>query len=128
MIFGSRDPQTLNSDPEPWIVDPEPEGINHGIDLWRVSDKWKRGYLSHGPSACGYIFSLRPEFTPTLAHPHNPILAAFRYSRPEFRLEFLSGTDGACWIAEDLAPEATPDQIDHARRVLTRLAKWKENA
>lgn len=62
----------------------------------------------------------RPEFD----HPVNRILVAFREDAKQPG-ESLAET--AEWYLLDL-PESgnTPDEIDHARRVLTRIANMKE--
>lgn len=59
--------------------------------------------------------------------PVNPILVAFR---AESRLQregigFGMRTQAQLWLQrQDGADDATPEQADHARKVLTRLANW----
>jgi hypothetical protein len=102
MIFASTPPH--NTDPKPYrsgsgIRAAEPNGII-------------RNYRP------------RPEFDQPRAHDANPILVEFRRSSP-FDVADAAAREAA-WLRAPAAPAvaATPAQIDHARRVLIRLAGW----
>lgn len=64
------------------------------------------------------------------AHPANPVLVAFREygeAGAALWLETLNGyssTYDYVDVVDDAIDAATPEQIDHARRVLTRLANF----
>ena len=95
MIFGSRDPATMK---------------------YRWSGGTYSGAEIEGTHAMLYVDQVDP---PTLSHAHNPILAAFRLDGDvsiDWWLTDNLDTWGTLW---------TPDQIEHARRVLTRLASWE---
>ena len=68
-------------------------------------------------------FDPRPEYD----HPVNRVLVAFRQGRfaslDWFLHEYCHDTDSWVWDGTD-AENPTPEEIDHARRVLTRLAGW----
>lgn len=110
-MFSSRPP--FNDDPEPWL------------------DYWERSATQGAP---GDVFAPRPEFDRPQHNPTNPILEAFRdhvatqwVYLPEVSTyaEDVETFDG---LRDDSFIGTTPDQIDHARRVLARLASLtKEN-
>lgn len=102
-------------DPEPWI-----EAIPlmyGGHDLTR--------YPRRGDSRYEWRWAPRREQFDT---PVNPILAEFRAGWPEDRLDDddTLGDYAWRWFDSISQPEArdyyTPEQIEHARKVLTRLA------
>lgn len=109
--FGSRDPATMNTDPAPYVYE---NGDRISVSQY-VND-----------------YDPRDEFTPTLTHEHNPALSAVRDD------EFWGLEDGPFPMEGRIAAQLkyldagfgfeaandgfyTPEQIDHARRVLTRL-------
>lgn len=120
-IFASRTPESMNTDPEPWALrhydgDVRPRG-------WEECQK--RPEWHDRENSLDYL--PRPEFTPKTTHPANPALVEFRYlwsGQPDM----LDIAD--YWVAEQLESDGenapmhdyTPEQVDHARRVLSRLA------
>jgi hypothetical protein len=65
----------------------------------------------------------RMRFEPvTLSHPHNPILDTFRASGGDLNgwLTSITADNGKYWSCHYSRPH-----IDHARRVLTRLANFR---
>lgn len=130
-MFSSRTAESMNRDPKPYLVRGRryPEGTLPYEALFGDSP---------------VSFDPRPEFTPKTAHPANPILVAFREGRVEDApmdkdaLDYLRALSPDQWVyASDQANDelnnadtgaainATPEQIGHARRVLTRLATLK---
>lgn len=133
-IFASIDPASLNADPKPYLTNLGARYANHA------------DAVSHEPRHVGGGWKPRPEFTPATTHPHNPILVAFReyasldnfplagaLAMWQVSLESLDTFGGlVAWDDPDhprhALTTATPEQADHAGRVLTRLAHFtKEN-
>ena len=135
-IFKSRQ---VNLDPEPWVAwgvrypkkagsayyDPRPE-FEPTRDLypWSSADGPARYGSAPYPHATWFWNPRRDEFDT----PVNPILAAFRG-----RLDYQRAVNpvstsrlAEVWLSNvpryGGVPGATPEQIDHAHRVLTRLA------
>ena len=125
-----------------WEVthDPRPEfNVTRDKRPWDVSRsrpsslgqirEWRRFASRAEGEGWGQIveFDPRPEFD----HPVNRILVAFRQGRfaslDWFLHEYCHDTDSWVWDGTN-AENPTPDEIDHARRVLTRLAEWQRPA
>lgn len=141
MIFKSKQ---VNTDPEPYVAngnrypverhrafgvakfDPRPE-----FNVTRDQAPWREPGRHGGRYAEKFgnddIWNPRPEFD----HPVNRILVEFRQGRfaslDWFLHEYCHDTDFWVWDGTD-AENPTPDEIDHARRVLTRLAAWQRPA
>lgn len=104
MMFSSRPP--FNDDPWPWVT---PTGTRGGY-----SEKYAH-IITHKP---------RPEYDRPQHNPTNPILVEYRGCRDEG----LPFTRPEVWAYNLLHPQhrawayATPEQMKHAHRVLTRLA------
>lgn len=109
----------VTRDPEPWALRQA-----NGTDI-RVARR--EDFM---PITVGISFDPRPEFD----HPVNRILSGVREdvansadlghdvrATAEYWLSFSDD-----WDKDGLT--ATPDEIDHARRVLTRLAAWQRPA
>ncbi len=123
MIFASKTPRDLNRDPEPWVTKPQlraefgrPKHHAESIDCY--------AYCVRDP---------RPEFDHVQHNHPNPILLDFRETNgiAELWLEAIEGKDGDVFLAG--VPKAfgaiRAPHIDHARRVLGRLARLtKESA
>jgi hypothetical protein len=78
-----------------------------------------RRYIE-GQETSGWVFDPRPEYSNRV----NPILAEFRRSSP-----WDIAHDAAVelkWLDHPARPvvDATPEHIDHARKVLQKLAAW----
>lgn len=111
-----------NLDPKPWV--------HRGTKL-RTDKPQEWGHLMAGPNdGRAWKHDPRPEFDVQ----DNPILAAFEGHYHEVRAENaeawladMDERDGYGWdavrgtVASDDGTPATPDQIEHARRVLTRI-------
>jgi hypothetical protein len=116
MIYASVDPATL--DPTPWNVDESGGNTAYGS---------RADAEREHPGAVVEWMPLAPATT----HPHNPILVAFRDALATDLYE--SRSIASLWadliesegrIEEPECSDATPEQIDHARRVLARLANF----
>ena len=149
MIFKSKQ---VNTDPKPyrnedsterltaqeaeqdretgWEVthDPRPEfNVTRDPEPCRNEDSAERltAQEAEQDRATGWevTFDPRPEYD----HPVNRVLVAFRQGRfaslDWFLHEYCHDTDSWVWDGTD-AENPTPEEIDHARRVLTRLAGW----
>lgn len=118
--YSSGKHRVVNADPTPWV----------GADGSR-----RARYSRFAPR-----FDPRPEFDRPLTNEANPILGAFRKHREAVREagfeptrvllseldQMVPGRDNIDTSAED--DRVTSDQINHARRILTRLANLtKEN-
>jgi phosphohistidine phosphatase SixA len=121
-IYGSQDPADLATDPLPWMQEDE-----YSHDRTRHAE---RPYYSQNDRILSY-WKPRPEFMPRLAHPHNPILAAFRRRlkyQADVNQPITSSGLASIWISDivrysgSVQLRSSFEQIDHARRVLTRLA------
>jgi len=125
----------------------EPGGFTSGLDPMRVAPNHdpeplvevasgRRVAIGREPARGFWIVSPRPEFDVL----DNPILAAFRadeYRRPTkkrrgldvsqrgLRAQVLADRLGR-GIVPSKAMKSTPEQIDHARRVLTKLAAVRQ--
>lgn len=123
-MFTSREPGQFPRDPEPWVAE-----YDDGTDV--------RHATAEGvPTGVVFRHSPRPEFDT----PVNPILVAFRNSSLTwdwkssvfeigfYHWEVFGGFKA--WNEEDHALHsftvATPEQIEHARKVLTHLARLEE--
>lgn len=107
-----------------WEVthDPRPEfNVTRDPYPWAAKVHHSSRYAANVSNRCDWI--PRPEFD----HPVNRILVAFRQGRfaslDWFLHEYCHDTDSWLWDGTD-AENPTPEEIDHARRVLTRLAGW----
>lgn len=114
MMFSSRPP--FNDDPYPWI---------HTHAGESCLDTGGRFAFNNG---IGNEYAPRPEFCLPNNNPTNPILSGFRAERQKCRTR-----DEQCdllfgWISWLRNPywEWSPEHIEHARRVLTRLARFTE--
>lgn len=114
-MFTSKTPRDLNNDPEPW------RGHFSG-HRWAHEP---RDYVTH--------YEPRPEFDAVQHNEPNPILVAFRERGdaefPESWIAALDARDAFGGFREWDVPQsyfhpltkATTHQVQHARRVLTRL-------
>lgn len=106
MMFSSRTPRDLNHDPLP-SVNP------YDSSRWRDDGGWSE--MRHDP---------RPEFDHVQHNEPNPILVALRgagvHREAYIRGFFASDPEMYSW------PKWSAEHIDHARRVLTRLAHLTE--
>lgn len=117
-IYASRTAESLNSDPLPEV---NPDGTRAAIG---------EGRPTYEPGAFGKMiesvrYDPRPSFTPKTTHPANPVLDWFRSVVDDPKC----GTKSQ--VIEDfltdprfLDEKFTPDQITHARAVLSRLAAF----
>lgn len=116
MMFASKTPRDLNHDPEPWVA---PDGTRRVFSHVEIGIK---------------RFDPRPEFDHVQHNEPNPILVDFRdYAKEHGDSAALARhwtrDDQQWWdvtrstrlISVD-EPVGTPEQEDHARKVLTRLA------
>lgn len=118
----------VTRDPEPWAV-VLTKGHNGHWREWRgIADDWDDALVRAELANPGWVahtggFIPRPEYD----HPVNRVLVAFRQGRfaslDWFLHEYCHDTDSWLWDGTD-AENPTPEEIDHARRVLTRLAGW----
>lgn len=120
MIYSSGKHEKLTADPQPyvdqWDIDRSPDGDPAGFDF----DVW-------------FSYSPRPEFDRPLANPANPVLVEFR---AEAGQHYPFRDDLAWWVLCLNADPSTfrtdgygwsEEHIDHARRVLKRLARLTAN-
>lgn len=117
-IYASKTPRDLNHDPLPFAVKKD-----------RASRNWMNEFR----------FEPRPEFDHVQHHPVNPILADVRRYREERqRLNnpkgwahilrvFMRAADHGQYVTSDWERFTTPEMLDHARKVLTRLAALEES-
>jgi hypothetical protein len=118
-MFASKTPRDLNHDPEPWQAPWPNLRRSESRSPFNVHDRWE-----HKP---------RPEFDHAQHNEPNPILVAFR---EDARVQIEDGMDvidvAVSWIeGESLGDDGVfvgydPDFLDHARKVLTRLARLEE--
>lgn len=116
-MFSSLRP--FNNDPLPFYC----ESGDHRTEGRMVPATAGQGYVTH-PCSHFWKLSRRPEYDLPQHNPTNPILVKFRErSYPvAYWVHRLSKGDLPCGV------EASIEQIDHARRVLTRLTNFtKEN-
>jgi len=92
----------------------------------RDPELWRDAIGLRHPRRMGFEYEWF-EPRPGYDHPVNRILVAFRQGRfaslDWFLHEYCHDTDSWVWDGTD-AENPTPEEIDHARRVLTRLAGW----
>lgn len=127
-MFTSREPGQFPRDPEPWVV--TLTAVRRYNGKWRV---W-RGTAQDWDDACERAEAANPGWTthtaghvlrPKFNTPVNRILVEFRYSvrlgasLASMVQVFLNGHGGV---------DATPAEIEHARKVLTRLAALTEGS
>lgn len=123
MIFSSKTPRDLNHDPKPYVTYANDRRTDVRSAEWDMQ--------SHGEVEYVRSFDPRPEFDHVQHNEPNPILVDFReYARKARSAPWLA----AHWTSSDEtwmdittalsgdAPMGTPEQENHARRVLTRLA------
>ena len=137
MIFKSK---TVNLDPEPWVTPygrTSSEPVNGGdyqprpeFEPTRDPAPWTTDALGNSRAAeggWGKRWSPRREQFDT---PVNRIMVEFREGwshDPTYgAANWLISLDDPTWDVRSVF-DATPAEIDHARRVLTRLANWKDN-
>jgi hypothetical protein len=116
MIFASKTPRDLNHDPEPWV--------NAAPDFERGSEadfeEWQPRH--------GKVFDPRPEFDHAQQNEPNPILTTLRLNSNAPREDGWDARIAALYFLEGVGidnverEQATPEHVEHARRVLTRLA------
>lgn len=101
-MFSSRPP--FNDDPRPYVM--------------HIDGYPSKRYARHHPNVDEY--APRPEFDRPQSNPTNPILAELR--------EGVSADASNDWVATYLAtlPDWEEGEVGHARRVLTRLARFAE--
>lgn len=115
-MFSSKTPRDLNHDPKPYRY-------NNSRDIRRALEDMPVNVVH-------YTRDPRPEFDHIQHNPPNPILAGARHPSEDWR-EWLAAlndpTEIFSWDADQDGDGdvriCTPDMIDHARRVLTRLAQ-----
>lgn len=140
-IFKSRQ---VNLDPEPWrdertgdrspvfiqslgsalwVYDPRPEfEPTRDPEPWARDDGWRTSGGFHLEGR-GYGWAPRREKFDT---PVNRVLVFFREYYGERMLPLHRAAAATLSSLEDIAGGYTPAEIAHARRVLERLANWKE--
>lgn len=110
-ILGSHAPEEFHTDTHPYLVTRKGvEGREMVMSITQDTTK----------------FAPRPEFIPTLAHDHNPILVQF--GRTVGRVN-LYGDECAEWVlrtrdVDQWAEGWTAEQAEHAGRVLLRLHRY----
>lgn len=112
-MFASKTPRDLNRDPRPY---------RHAANEARVK------HYIEGQEAYGWAYDPRPEYDHAQHNEPNPILLAFRQHRTwewvyinedQSYAESVERFDG---LRDESFMNVSPEQINHARRVLTRLA------
>jgi hypothetical protein len=118
MMFASKTPHDLNSDPEPYASSaPDFERYEHAED---------------NPRTHPVTFDPRPEYDHPQHNEPNPILLWHREATrsgwsPVAARYILTHWKSTVGILPALGIATfTPDHADHARRVLTRLARFTE--
>jgi len=111
MIYASTPPR--NTDPTPYF----------GLSDERFSVPPSRVELALSE---GLTYAPRPEFDQPRAHEANPVLVKFRQLPEASRAPWLRGFVAA--VDRYRFANWTDDQAHHARRVLTRLANFTEDA
>lgn len=113
-LYASKTPRDLNRDPEPYVYAFGGERLSREDAYWNVG------------RVIGY--EPRPEFDHPQHNEPNPILLDLRdtHGLPDLWLEAIEGRDGDVFLAG--VPRAfgdvRADHINHARRVLRRLASF----
>ncbi|MDF2506313.1 MAG: hypothetical protein K0Q52_172 [Microbacterium sp.] len=123
-IFSSRTPRDLNRDPAPWVwlEHGERRGRTGGELQLPQADGWKSRYEP------------RPEYEHVQHNEPNPILVDVRKFRalrlkmnnPKGWAYILRVVERAVTARAYADVTVTEEHIDHARRVLTRLARLAE--
>lgn len=122
-MFASKTPRDLNHDPYPYVTYRDLTGTLGPQALWRSGNR---------VDGAGYFTKLepRPEFDHVQHNEPNPLLADYRL---DIAHTGWRDRDPRDWLKEVTTrfPGVTfpwsSAQIDHARRVLTRLAASEEN-
>ena len=114
--FDPRPEFNVTRDKRPWDA-----SRSRPSSLGQIRE-WRRFASRAEGEGWGQIVEFDPR--PECDHPVNRILAAFRESRDS---RFYDAQHALEEIELGLVV-ATPDEIDHARRVLTRLANMKESS
>lgn len=128
MMFASKTPRDLNSDPTPYVI----KGENN---TWRETVSQGEFFIANADVYAPRItarFDPRPEFDHVQHNEPNPILVEFRRVH---NLPHLTAA-GAPWLARHWIlnwhihreghDDASDAQIEHAHRVLTRIARFTE--
>lgn len=114
-LYSSREP--FNDDPYPnvWAGHSERDQMRTDTDMFR---KGAPSYLGY---AGNYIVRPRPEYDRPQNNPTNRLLKAARRAQADgFLSDFLEG-----FLSER---NTEHPEIDHAQRILTRLAALKEES
>ena len=102
------------------LWDPRPEfAPTRDKRPWKLTSGWREFPTLEAGTRRGYLPVWMPD-REQFDTPVNPILVAFRAGTLDvdwFLYEYNHDTDSWVW-------DRTPEQIDHARRVLTRLANF----
>jgi len=107
--YASKTPRDLNHDPLPYVTR---AGNRYEDGIWYGHDMFRR-YLDP-----------RPEFDHVQHNAPNPLLLDMREFWPVIVGDWLAALDDP-WFTDGVPQEfgsVTEDHIDHARRVLSRLA------
>ena len=113
-IYASKTPRDLNHDPKPWA---------HG-DIRAARPRYEH--------IIRWLWDARPEFDHVQHNEPNPILLAFRQDVADVFVaeQFNVAAIARSWIdgdALELFADMHPNEVlDHARRVLTRLANLSQ--
>jgi hypothetical protein len=110
-MFSSKGPRP-NSDPKPW-------------SCTSCGDRFVREQGVHAPTSHITKFRPRAKFDHAQHNEPNPILVFFREYASD-RMPRMSDLARATLASLDdllVADDASPEQVDHARKVLARLAK-----
>lgn len=118
-LYSSREP--FNDDPEPYVTYADDRRTDVRSKDWDMQSDGAVEYVRvHDP---------RPEYDRPQNNPTNPILTDIRKNRPEGlswakMLKHYNWVTFAAahYITEDWERITDEDQIDHTRKVLTRLA------
>jgi hypothetical protein len=114
MIYASKTPRDLNHDPLPWRC------IGNEDDRWRIPEGGQLECDERVP---------RPEFDHPQHNEPNPILTTLRLNCATPEVDGWDARIAALYFLEEVGVDnvererATPDHVEHARRVLTRLAR-----
>jgi hypothetical protein len=150
-MFASKTPRDLNHDPSPYLatvryeagqIDDEgnPVGTDPFVVRFGIEPRTQRpieGIAETGDVQFDWRVvefhdaDPRPEFDHEQHNEPNPILTLFRDADNSDRrgLAAMWVDDIAEWNRQgEMGIDTTPDQVEHARRVLTRFANLKEGA
>jgi hypothetical protein len=125
VIFASKTPRDLNHDREPYV--------DGHLDTAGFGRRFSEPYSTPDHcQACGTRYDPRPEFDHVQHNPPNPILVWLRaiWDDPKCgtHAEIVDYMLNDPRMIDPRMHEHTPARIDHARRVLTRLARLTEGA